>query len=175
MYASRTTATQRVIQTSEYLGHLSSPIRRTALLQRYASTAREDRRPEIVEALKKGAFDNDEQRRLAAQFRHSEAILARGRAMHRDAYVKFEETAELMQPLVLGEQKTSLPDATLMYRACRTMVDIWVRQNSFKQAGQIPHQNIMRSLRLIGKHVLPYYNPHRTVATDELSLAAAGR
>jgi alkanesulfonate monooxygenase SsuD/methylene tetrahydromethanopterin reductase-like flavin-dependent oxidoreductase (luciferase family) len=45
----------------------------------------------------------------------------------------------------------------------------------FKQAGQIPHQNIMRSLRLIGKHVLPYYNPHRTVATDELSLAAAGR
>ena len=45
----------------------------------------------------------------------------------------------------------------------------------FKQAGQIPHQNIMRSLRLIGQHVLPYYNPHRTVATDELSLAAAGR
>jgi hypothetical protein len=33
----------------------------------------------------------------------------------------------------------------------------------------------MRSLRLIGKHVLPYYNPHRTVATDELSVAAAGR
>ena len=137
LYASRTTTTQRVIQTSEYLAHLSSAIRRTALLQRYASTAREDRRPEIVEALKKGAFDNDEQRRLAAQFRHSEAILARGRAMHRDAYVKFQETAELMQPLVLGEQKPSLPDATLMYRACRTMVDIWVRQNSFKQAGQI--------------------------------------
>jgi alkanesulfonate monooxygenase SsuD/methylene tetrahydromethanopterin reductase-like flavin-dependent oxidoreductase (luciferase family) len=45
----------------------------------------------------------------------------------------------------------------------------------FKQAGEIPHQNIMRSLRLIGKHVLPYYNPNRVVATDELSLAAAGR
>ena len=45
----------------------------------------------------------------------------------------------------------------------------------FKQAGLIPHQNIMRSLRLIGQHVLPYFNPHRTVATDELSLAAAGR
>jgi len=45
----------------------------------------------------------------------------------------------------------------------------------FKQAGRIPHQNIMRSLQLMGKHVLPYFNPHRTVATNELSLAAAGR
>jgi alkanesulfonate monooxygenase SsuD/methylene tetrahydromethanopterin reductase-like flavin-dependent oxidoreductase (luciferase family) len=45
----------------------------------------------------------------------------------------------------------------------------------FKQAGKIPHQNIMRSLRLIGKHVLPHFNPHRAVAVDELSLAAAGR
>jgi alkanesulfonate monooxygenase SsuD/methylene tetrahydromethanopterin reductase-like flavin-dependent oxidoreductase (luciferase family) len=45
----------------------------------------------------------------------------------------------------------------------------------FKQAGKIPHQNIMRSLRLIGKHVLPHFNPHRAVAADELSLAAAGR
>jgi alkanesulfonate monooxygenase SsuD/methylene tetrahydromethanopterin reductase-like flavin-dependent oxidoreductase (luciferase family) len=45
----------------------------------------------------------------------------------------------------------------------------------FKQAGRIPHQNIMKSLRLISKHVLPHFNPHRTVASDELSLAAAGR
>ena len=44
----------------------------------------------------------------------------------------------------------------------------------FKQAGNIPHQNIMKSLGLIGKHVLPYYNPHRTIA-DESTLAAAGR
>ena len=44
----------------------------------------------------------------------------------------------------------------------------------FKQAGRIPHQNIMKSLRLIGKHVLPYYNPHRTVASES-NLAAAGR
>ena len=137
LFASRTTPTQRVIQTSEYLGHVSSPIRRSALLQRYSQTPREDRRPEIVEALQKGTFDGDEQRRLAAQFRNSEAILARGRALHRDAYRKFQETAELMQPLVLGENKPSLPDATLMYRACRTMEDIWVRQDSFKQAGQI--------------------------------------
>jgi hypothetical protein len=137
LYASRTTPTQRVIQSSEYLGHVSSPIRRTALLQAYARTAREDRRPEILEALKKGTFHSDEQRRLAAQFRYSEAILARGRALHRDAYVKFQETAELMQPLVQGQKKPSLRDATLMYRACRTMVEIWVRQDSFKQAGQI--------------------------------------
>jgi len=137
LFASRTAPIQRVIQNSEYLGHVSSPIRRAALLQRYSHTAREDRRPEIVEALEKGTFDSDEQRRLAAQFRNSEAILARGRALHRDAYAKFQETAELMQPLVLGGKKPSLQDATLMYRACRTMVDIWVRQDSFKQAGQI--------------------------------------
>jgi hypothetical protein len=137
LYASRTTPTQRVIQSSKYLAHVSSPIRRTALLQHYSHTAGEDRRPEIVEALKAGTFDSDEQRRLAAQFRNSEAILARGQALHRDAYVKFQETAELMQPLVLGGKEPSLPDATLMYRACRTMVDIWIRQDSFKQAAQI--------------------------------------
>jgi hypothetical protein len=137
LYASRTTPTQRIIQGSEYLGHVSSPIRRVALLQRYSHTGREDRRPEIVEALKKGTFDSDGQRRLAAQFRFSEAILARGRAMHRDAYVKFQQTAELMQSLVLEGKKPSLRDATLMYRSCRTMVDIWVRQDSFKEAGQI--------------------------------------
>jgi hypothetical protein len=45
----------------------------------------------------------------------------------------------------------------------------------FKQSGRIPHQTIMRSLRLIGKHVLPHFNPHRTIASDEISLAAAGR
>jgi alkanesulfonate monooxygenase SsuD/methylene tetrahydromethanopterin reductase-like flavin-dependent oxidoreductase (luciferase family) len=45
----------------------------------------------------------------------------------------------------------------------------------FKQAGRIPHQNIMRSLKLVGKHVLPHFNPHRTIASDEISLAAAGR
>ena len=137
LYASRTTPVQRVILGSEYLGHVSSPIRRTALLQRYTRTAREDRRPEILDALKVGAFQDDEQRRLAAQFRDSEAVLAQGRALHRDAYVKFQETAELMQPLVLGGKKPSLRDATLMYRACRSMVEIWLRQDSFKQAGQI--------------------------------------
>jgi hypothetical protein len=33
----------------------------------------------------------------------------------------------------------------------------------------------MRSLRLIGKHVLPHFNPHRTIAEDSPALAAAGR
>lgn len=45
----------------------------------------------------------------------------------------------------------------------------------FKQAGHIPHQSIMNSLKLIAKHVLPHFNPHRTIATEEPSLAAAGR
>lgn len=45
----------------------------------------------------------------------------------------------------------------------------------FKQAGRIPHRNIMKSLGLIAKHVLPHFNPHRTIASGELSLAAAGR
>ena len=42
----------------------------------------------------------------------------------------------------------------------------------FKQAGRIPHQNIMKSLRLMAKHVLPQFNPHRRVALEELSAAA---
>jgi hypothetical protein len=38
----------------------------------------------------------------------------------------------------------------------------------FKQSGRIPHQTIMRSLRLIAKHVLPHFNPHRTIAGEQI-------
>lgn len=38
----------------------------------------------------------------------------------------------------------------------------------FKQAGRIPHQKIMNSLRLMAKHVLPYFNPHKRVALEEV-------
>lgn len=44
----------------------------------------------------------------------------------------------------------------------------------FKQAGRIPHRKIMGSLKLMAKHVLPHFNPHRTIVSEE-SLAAAGR
>jgi len=43
----------------------------------------------------------------------------------------------------------------------------------FKQAGRIPHKNIMNSLKLMAKHVLPHFNPHRRVALEELSAAAS--
>ena len=49
----------------------------------------------------------------------------------------------------------------------------------FKQMGEIPHQNVMRSIRRIGEHIIPHYNPHKKVATDvdvsfaEQPLAAA--
>ena len=43
----------------------------------------------------------------------------------------------------------------------------------FKQAGRIPHQKIMNSLKLMAKHVLPHFNPHRRIAIDELQSAAA--
>jgi alkanesulfonate monooxygenase SsuD/methylene tetrahydromethanopterin reductase-like flavin-dependent oxidoreductase (luciferase family) len=34
----------------------------------------------------------------------------------------------------------------------------------FKQAGRIPHQNIMKSIQRIGKYILPVFNPHRIIA-----------
>jgi len=42
----------------------------------------------------------------------------------------------------------------------------------FKQAGRIPHANIMQSLKRMGRHVLPYFNPHRTIALEENRFAA---
>jgi alkanesulfonate monooxygenase SsuD/methylene tetrahydromethanopterin reductase-like flavin-dependent oxidoreductase (luciferase family) len=42
----------------------------------------------------------------------------------------------------------------------------------FKQAGRIPHANIMRSIRRIGQYILPHFNPHRTVALEEKRFAA---
>ena len=42
----------------------------------------------------------------------------------------------------------------------------------FKQAGRIPHANIMQSLKRMGRHVLPYFNPHRAIALEENRFAA---
>src|SRR5262249_15838082 len=42
----------------------------------------------------------------------------------------------------------------------------------FKQAGRIPHQNIMQPIRRIGQHILPYFNPHRTTASEDVRAAA---
>jgi alkanesulfonate monooxygenase SsuD/methylene tetrahydromethanopterin reductase-like flavin-dependent oxidoreductase (luciferase family) len=43
----------------------------------------------------------------------------------------------------------------------------------FKQAGRIPHQKIMNSLKLMARHVLPHFNPHKRVAIDDLHAAAS--
>ena len=137
LYASRITPLQRVALRSEYLSQVEHSIRKTVLLQLYLGEATyEDRRSEIVAALEKGEFDSDDQRRLAAQFRFSEAIQARFKTLHRDAYRKFQEAAELLQPLVL-EKAPALEDAVLMYRACRALVETWLRQNSMPQAGEL--------------------------------------
>lgn len=37
----------------------------------------------------------------------------------------------------------------------------------FKQAGRIPHANIMRSIQRIGKYLLPVFNPHKVIANVE--------
>lgn len=42
----------------------------------------------------------------------------------------------------------------------------------FKQAGRIPHVNIMKSIKRIGQHILPHFNPHRTIATEDARAAA---
>jgi alkanesulfonate monooxygenase SsuD/methylene tetrahydromethanopterin reductase-like flavin-dependent oxidoreductase (luciferase family) len=42
----------------------------------------------------------------------------------------------------------------------------------FKQAGRIPHVNIMKSIKRIGQHILPHFNPHRTIATEDTRAAA---
>jgi hypothetical protein len=42
----------------------------------------------------------------------------------------------------------------------------------FKQAGRIPHPHIMRSIKRMGQHILPYFNPHRTIAADDVRAAA---
>jgi hypothetical protein len=137
LYASHTTPLQRVVLRSEYMIHVEHAIRRTALLRRYAGVpAYQDLRPEIAAALEKGELESDEQRRLAAQLRFSEAIQARFKTLHRDAYEKFLKTAELLRPLVM-ERRPTLADATLMYRACRASVETWLRQESFPQAGQM--------------------------------------
>ena len=42
----------------------------------------------------------------------------------------------------------------------------------FKQAGRIPHKNIMRSINRIGQYVIPYFNPHKAGPTEETLFSA---
>src|SRR5689334_12295178 len=123
LYASRQTPAQRDILASAHMRRTPSAIMRTALLYRYTGMGRADRRPEILDALAKGNFDTPEQRRRAAWLRFSEGQLAAVRRQHRDAYEKFEEAANLMQPLVVDVLPT-VQDATLIYRACSELVGI---------------------------------------------------
>lgn len=44
----------------------------------------------------------------------------------------------------------------------------------FKQAGRIPHANIMKSLELMGSYVLPELNPGRVIVDEPLSVAVPG-
>jgi len=37
----------------------------------------------------------------------------------------------------------------------------------FKQAGRIPHANIMQSIKRVGKYILPHFNPQRSVPVEE--------
>ena len=39
----------------------------------------------------------------------------------------------------------------------------------FKQAGRIPHQNIMRSIERIGRFVIPHHAPHKVIASSVAS------
>jgi alkanesulfonate monooxygenase SsuD/methylene tetrahydromethanopterin reductase-like flavin-dependent oxidoreductase (luciferase family) len=42
----------------------------------------------------------------------------------------------------------------------------------FKQAGRIPHLNIMKSIKRMGQHILPHFNPHRVISTEDARAAA---
>ncbi len=42
----------------------------------------------------------------------------------------------------------------------------------FKQAGSIPHKNIMNSIRRIGQYVIPYFNPHRATLSEQALFSA---
>lgn len=42
----------------------------------------------------------------------------------------------------------------------------------FKQTGRVPHTNIMRSIKRVGQYILPHFNPHRTIATEPMPVAA---
>lgn len=136
LYASRTPREQRVVLQSEFLLHVEHDIRRVAILHHYLPDLRNDRRQEIVAALEKGEFESNDQRRLAARLRYSEAVLARFRTLHRDAYLKFEEAAELLRPLVM-EGVPATEDAALMYMSCRAVVETWLQQDRLPQAGEV--------------------------------------
>lgn len=42
----------------------------------------------------------------------------------------------------------------------------------FKQSGRIPHQNIMRSIERMGKHVIPYFNPRQRIVSEAMHAVA---
>jgi hypothetical protein len=135
LYSSRTTAEQRLISQTKYLQHVSSPIRRSILLQEYAGVydvaAPEQ---EIADALKKGVFDTEEQRRMAARFRYSEAVFLHHGTQYEEAFAKLKETTDLLTPL-LRDRTPSVEDASLAYTASRWMVDMLLQHSGLTEAG----------------------------------------
>ena len=135
LYACRTTACERTLLASPFFKAIASPIGRSARLRHYVSRAEPDRRAEILAALQKGEFESEEQRRLAARLCFGSAT-ASFSVQASDAFEQYQQAAELLKPLVL-EQSPSVQDAALMYKACRALVQIGLRQNAIHQASQL--------------------------------------
>ena len=104
---------------------------------------------EIADALRKGVFDTEDQRRMAARFRYSEAVFLHHRTQYVEAFAKLEETTALLTPL-LQDRTPSVEDASLAYTASRWMVDLvpqhsgstefcdWMQRNAQYIAGSDP-------------------------------------
>jgi hypothetical protein len=138
LYSSRTTMEQRLLLQSDFLQHISSPIRRSILLQQYAPVYDWSPRQEEIElALEKGEFETEEQRRLAARFRYNEAKFAEFKGQFETALNKYDATSDLLAPLIQGRRTPDLQDASLAYEAMKHIVDTTLTLHNVEMAGHL--------------------------------------
>ncbi|KAH6974983.1 heterokaryon incompatibility protein-domain-containing protein [Ilyonectria sp. MPI-CAGE-AT-0026] len=144
LYRSHTTKEQRDLLTTPYLSPRGmSPILRNALLARYCQVSGigdsgSYDKLEIPNAtnIEKNEFDSEEERLQAASYLYNDAGINFRRSMWRDAYRSYQQTSEVLWPLI-SSGVPSIPLATALYVSVRRMVQIWQRQKSFENAKMI--------------------------------------
>ena len=151
LFHSRIRKNEKAILGCNYLSVVKNEIERDALLGLYPVPSEDpdpDRKRRIVEAIQSDQQPEEQDRRMAAWFCLSEALLASVRNDHFRALKLFEKVAYLMEPVVF-EKYPTYEEGILLYRACENLVGYFLMQKNFRRAADFVNSVGVVAQRLV--------------------------
>ena len=150
LFRSRRSERDRALQRSQHIAHTASAIERAALLGLYREprAARREDRARLHDLLDSEDPVPERDRRTLARLAFGDALLARVRGDHLRMLKRFERTALLLEPIVLGGFPT-YSEGVLMYRACASLVGYFLEHDKVRRAADFVNAVGLVAQRLV--------------------------